>query len=57
MLCDSSGAVRDFVGWGYTSTQIASINIPTVTVGTSTYTNITFQQPNGRETARVRTST
>lgn len=41
MLCDNTGAVRDFVAWGYTSAQIASINIPTVTVGSTTYTNIT----------------
>jgi hypothetical protein len=41
MLCDGTGAVRDFVGWGYTAAQITSINVPTITVGGSTYTNIT----------------
>ena len=41
MLCDNTGAVRDFVAWGYSAAQIASINIPTVTVGSTTYTNIT----------------
>ena len=41
MLCDNTGASRDFVAWGYTSAQISSINIPTVTVGAATYTNIT----------------
>ena len=41
MLCDNTGAIQDFVAWGYTSAQISSINIPTVTVGTATYTNIT----------------
>ncbi len=41
MLCDNTGAVRDFVAWGYNAAQIASINIPTVTVGSNTYTNIT----------------
>ena len=41
MLCDNSGAVRDFVAWGYTSAQITSINIPSVTVNGNTYTNIT----------------
>jgi hypothetical protein len=41
MLCDNTGAVRDFVAWGYSAAQITSINIPTVTVGANTYTNIT----------------
>jgi hypothetical protein len=41
MLCDNTGAVRDFIAWGYSSAQIASINIPSITVGGTTYTNIT----------------
>jgi hypothetical protein len=41
MLCDGTGAVRDFVAWGYTAAQITSINVPTITVAGSTYTNIT----------------
>ncbi len=40
MLCDGTGAVRDFVGWGYTAANITAINIPSVTVGSTTYTNI-----------------
>ena len=33
MLCDATGAVRDFVAWGYSSTNIAAINVASVTVG------------------------
>ena len=41
MLCDNAGAVRDFVGWGYSAAQIPTINVASVTVGANTYTNIT----------------
>ncbi len=41
MLCDNNGVVRDFVAWGYTAAQIASINLVNVTVGATTYPSIT----------------
>lgn len=41
MLCDNTGAVRDFVAWGYNAANISAINVPSVPVGATTYTNIT----------------
>ncbi len=40
MLCDNTGAVRDFVAWGYDAATIASINVPSVTVNGTTYTDL-----------------
>ena len=38
MLVDNTGAIRDFVSWGYTASEIGSINFPhsgfNFTVGT-----------------------
>jgi hypothetical protein len=41
MLCDESGAVRDFVAWGYTAANISTINLTNVLVGSTTYPAIT----------------
>src|SRR4030095_7173421 len=41
MLCDETGTVRDFVGWGYTAAMCAAINLRNVTVGSNTYPSIT----------------
>ena len=41
MLCDNTGAVRDFVAWGYTGATISSISLTSVIVGTNTYSKIT----------------
>jgi Lamin Tail Domain/Putative Ig domain len=41
MLRDNTGALRDFVAWGYNAAQISSINVPSVTVAGTTYTNLT----------------
>ena len=56
MLCDNTGAVRDFVAWGYTAANIAAIVIPSVTVGGTTYTNITVPNPAQWSGAGIATS-
>ena len=41
MLCDNTGAVRDFVAWGYSSANISAISLTNVSNGGPTYPPIT----------------
>jgi hypothetical protein len=41
MLCDNLGAIQDFVAWGYTRTELNTVNF-NITVGSTNYPNITI---------------